>query len=168
MRLRSREQGNFESTKRSTESSLQNMMEIKFINKPENEKISRTAAAVFAAVTDPTLEELSDFKTAVSEAVTNAIIHAYPDAPGDIEMILQREGRQITVIVKDYGVGIENVAKSMEPLYTTFPSGERSGMGFTFMEAFSDHLEVDSIPGQGTTVKLVKTMGKGEESGADL
>lgn len=136
-----------------------NRMELTFWNQPENERIARTTAAVFAAVLDPTLEEISDFKTAVSEAVTNAIIHAYPETEGKINMILERKGNEVTVTVIDYGIGIENVEKSMEPLYTTLPSEERSGMGFTFMEAFTDHLEVKSEPGKGTSVRLSKKMG---------
>ena len=136
-----------------------NRMELTFWNQPENERIGRTTAAVFAAVLDPTLEEISDFKTEVSEAVTNAIIHAYPETEGKINMILERKGNEVTVTVIDYGIGIENVEKSMEPLYTTLPSEERSGMGFTFMEAFTDHLEVKSEPGKGTSVRLSKKMG---------
>lgn len=136
-----------------------NRMEMTFGNQPENERIGRTMAAVFAAVLNPTMEELSDFKTAVSEAVTNAIIHAYPEREGEIRMILERKGNEITVTVCDQGIGIENVEKSMEPLYTTLPSEERSGMGFTFMEAFTDHLEVNSEPGKGTRVCLSKKMG---------
>lgn len=136
-----------------------NRMELIFRNQPENERIGRTTAAVFAAVLDPTLEEISDFKTAVSEAVTNAIIHAYPESEGKINMILERQGNEVTVTVIDYGIGIENVARSMEPLYTTLSSEERSGMGFTFMEAFTDHLEVKSEPGKGTIVCLSKKMG---------
>lgn len=136
-----------------------NRMELIFGNQPENERIGRTMAAVFAAVLNPTMEELSDFKTAVSEAVTNAIIHAYPETEGEIHMVLERQGKDITVTVMDQGIGMENVERAMEPLYTTLPSEERSGMGFTFMEAFSDHLEVKSEPGKGTSVRLTKKMG---------
>lgn len=136
-----------------------NRMELIFCNQPENERIGRTMAAVFATVLNPTLEELSDFKTAVSEAVTNAIIHAYPGAEGDINMVLERKGNEITVTISDHGIGMENVEKFMEPLFTTLPSEERSGMGFTFMEAFSDYLEVKSEPGKGTCVCLMKKMG---------
>ena len=124
-----------------------NSLKMVFRNHPENERIVRTTAAVFVSILDPTLEEISDFKTAVSEAVTNAIIHAYPESGG---------------------VGIKDVKKSMQPLYTTLHTQERSGMGFTFMEAFSDEITVKSEPGKGTTVKLIKTMGKGEECGEDL
>ena len=136
-----------------------NKMELTFISLPENERIGRTMAAAFAAMINPTLEELSDFKTAVSEAVTNAIIHAYPEGRVEIKMSLERKGREFTVIVSDEGKGMENVRKSMEPLYTTLPEQERSGMGFTFMEAFTDKLEVESRPGHGTIVRMTKKMG---------
>lgn len=158
-----------------------NKMEMTFPNLAENERIGRTMAAVFAAVLNPTVEELCDFKTAVSEAVTNAIIHAYPDSYGEIHMSLVREDNQIDVTITDHGVGIADIKKSMEPLYTTITTGERSGMGFTFMEAFSDRLHVTSQPDKGTTVFLSKTMGesngkvgegalnkKGEKSGSYL
>lgn len=136
-----------------------NRVEMTFQNFPENERIGRTLAAAFAAVLNPTMEELSDFKTAVSEAVTNAIIHAYPESRGDIIMIMERVENTVTVHIRDFGMGIEDVEKSMEPLYTTLKSGERSGMGFTFMEAFTDHVEVESEPGKGTSVSLTKKMG---------
>ncbi len=145
-----------------------NSIKMVFRNHPENEKIVRTTAAVFASVLDPTLEEISDFKTAVSEAVTNAIIHAYPKTGGDIEAYFKRENRKITVIITDYGVGIKNIEKSMQPLYTTLHTQERSGMGFTFMEAFADEVKVKSEPGKGTTVKLIKIIRRGEECEEDL
>ena len=145
-----------------------NSLKMVFRNHPENERIVRTTAAVFASVLDPTLEEISDFKTAVSEAVTNAIIHAYPTRGGDIEDYFKREEKKITVIITDYGIGIRDVEKSMQPLYTTLHTQERSGMGFTFMEAFADEVKVKSEPGRGTTVKLIKIIGKGEECGEDL
>ena len=137
-----------------------NSLKMVFRNHPENERIVRTTAAVFVSILD--------FKTAVSEAVTNAIIHAYPESGGDIEAYFKRENKKITVIITDYGVGIKDVKKSMQPLYTTLHTQERSGMGFTFMEAFSDEITVKSEPGKGTTVKLIKIMGKGEECGEDL
>ena len=96
-----------------------NSLKMVFRNHPENERIVRTTAAVFVSILDPTLEEISDFKTAVSEAVTNAIIHAYPESGGDIEAYFKRENKKITVIITDYGVGIKDVKKSMQPLYTT-------------------------------------------------
>lgn len=136
-----------------------NRMEMIFQNHPENERIGRVMAAAFASVINPTMEELSDFKTAVSEAVTNAIIHAYPKAEGDIRMILERKENVVTVHIHDYGIGIEDIKKSMEPLYTTLRDEERSGMGFTFMEAFTDSVKVESEPGKGTRVSLTKKMG---------
>ena len=156
--------------------SKRNRMEISFPNLPENEMTGRCAAAVFAAVLDPTMEELNDFKTAVSEAITNAIIHAYPGSEGMISLRLEREDRRVLVTVTDQGVGIQDIERSMQPLYTTVTDGERSGMGFTFMEAFTDDLEVISSPGQGTRVILSKTMGpagrdpveEGDDSGPYL
>ena len=145
-----------------------NKMQLEILSKSNNEAFARITVAAFAAQLDPTIEELSDIKTAVSEAVTNAIIHAYPESGGDIEAYFKRENKKITVIITDYGVGIKDVKKSMQPLYTTLHTQERSGMGFTFMEAFSDEITVKSEPGKGTTVKLIKTMGKGEECGEDL
>ena len=136
-----------------------NSLKMVFRNRPENEKIVRTTAAVFASVLDP---------TAVSEAVTNAIIHAYPKTGGDIEAYFKREDKKITVLITDYGIGIKDVGKSMQPLYSTLHTQERSGMGFTFMEAFADEVEVKSVPGKGTTVKLIKIIGKGEECGENL
>lgn len=136
--------------------SRENRLEISFLSLPENERIGRTLAAAFAAVLDPTMEELCDFKTAVSEAVTNAIIHAYPESCGEIQVNMKRENNRLDVIVTDYGAGIEDVVKCMQPLYSTIKGGERSGMGFTFMEAFTDHMSVVSRPGKGTTVFLTK------------
>ena len=146
----------------------ENNVDVIFDAISENESFARVVAAAFVTRLDPTLEEISDIKTAVSEAVTNAIIHAYPESGGDIEAYFKRENKKITVIITDYGVGIKDVKKSMQPLYTTLHTQERSGMGFTFMEAFSDEITVKSEPGKGTTVKLIKTMGKGEECGEDL
>lgn len=136
-----------------------NRVEMTFDNNPENERIGRVMASAFAATLNPTMEELSDFKTAVSEAVTNAIIHAYPAGRGNILMIFERERDMVRVHIQDWGVGIADIRQSMEPLYTTWKSGERSGMGFTFMEAFTDRVEVKSEPGKGTTVSLTKKMG---------
>lgn len=136
-----------------------NDIEFTFWNEPENERLGRTVAAVFAAELNPTMEQLSDFKTAVSEAVTNAIIHAYPTGKGKIFMHLARSQEAVFVHIRDEGVGISDVEKSMEPLYTTLESQERSGMGFTFMEAFADELKVESEPGKGTSVYLMKKMG---------
>ena len=134
-------------------------MEIESLSK--NEELARVVTAVFMSRLDPTLEELDDVKTAVSEAVTNAVIHGYQEKEGIIYMELQTEGRQLTVMVRDLGVGILDVKKAMEPMYTTDKSGERSGMGFSFMEAFMDQVQVESEPGRGTLVTMKKKIGRG-------
>lgn len=133
-------------------------MEIESLSK--NEELARVVTAVFMSRLDPTLEELDDVKTAVSEAVTNAVIHGYQEKEGIIYMELQAENRQLTVLVRDLGVGISDVKKAMEPMYTTDLSGERSGMGFAFMEAFMDQVQVESEPGQGTLVTMRKKIGR--------
>ena len=147
---------------------FENEMKLEFISKSSNEAFARIAVAAFVSQLDPSLEELADIKTAVSEAVTNAIIHAYPKTGGDIEAYFKREDKKITVLITDYGIGIKDVGKSMQPLYSTLHTQERSGMGFTFMEAFADEVKVRSVPGKGTTVKLIKIIGKGEECGENL
>ncbi len=131
-----------------------NEVKLTFLSRSANEGFARTAAACFAAQLDPTLEEVNDVKTAVSEAVTNAIVHAYPDVLGTITMRLRiLEGRTLEVVVKDTGLGIPDVFRARQPLFTT--GGEdRSGMGFTIMESFMDSLKVRSTPGKGTTVTL--------------
>ena len=131
-----------------------NEVKLTFLSRSANEGFARTAAACFAAQLDPTLEEVNDVKTAVSEAVTNAIVHAYPDVLGTITMRLRiLEGRTLEVVVKDTGLGISDVSRARQPLFTT--GGEdRSGMGFTIMESFMDTLKVRSAPGKGTTVTL--------------
>ena len=133
-------------------------MEIESLSK--NEELARVVTAVFMSRLDPTLEELDDVKTAVSEAVTNAVIHGYQEKEGIIYMELQTEGQLLTVVVRDLGVGIQDVKKAMEPMYTTDKSGERSGMGFSFMEAFMDQVEVLSTPGEGTWVTMKKQIGR--------
>ena len=145
-----------------------NEMKIVFDSRPENEGLARVAVAAFCTQLNPTLEEVSDLKTAVSEAVTNCIIHAYEGKVQKIEVRCRMQGRIIWVDVIDKGIGIENISKAMEPMFTTKPEKDRSGMGFTFMEAFADEVEVKSVPGKGTTVKLIKIIGKGEECGENL
>lgn len=132
----------------------QNMMQIDFLSKSSNEGFARVAIASFAAQLDPTLEEIGDIKTAVSEAVTNAIVHAYPDCIGKIRIKVRCYERQILeIVVQDWGIGIEDVGKARQPMFTT--GGEdRSGMGFTIMESFMDALRVRSVPGKGTTVTM--------------
>lgn len=131
-----------------------NYIKIEFPSKSSNEAFARTAAAAFASQLDPTMDELGDIRTAVSEAVTNAIVHAYPDSIGKISMRLRILGRDtLEVSVRDWGRGIEEVERAMTPLYTT-GGEERSGMGFTIMGSFMDKLRVRSTPGKGTTVTM--------------
>ena len=142
---------------------LLNQMTVRFPSRSANESFARSAAAAFLAQMDPTLEELYDVKTAVSEAVTNAIVHAYPDRVGPVALSvkLYQDGTA-EITVRDRGVGIPDVKKAREPLYTTGGS-ERSGMGFTIMESFMDGLSVRSAPGKGTTVRLRKQLERREE-----
>lgn len=133
---------------------IENQVTLEFPSRSANEGFARTAAACFAAQLDPTLEEVNDIKTAVSEAVTNAIVHAYPDVLGKIQVRLRiKEGHVLEILVKDWGVGIADVELAREPLFTT-GSEERSGMGFTIMESFMDTLKVRSSPGKGVTVTM--------------
>ena len=128
----------------------------------QNEEFARVVAAVFMSRLDPTLEEVDDVKTAVSEAVTNAVIHGYRGGQGTIylELTADLEERILTVAVKDRGVGIADVKQAMEPMFTTDSEGERSGMGFSFMEAFMDQVEVESQPNHGTLVTMKKFIGR--------
>lgn len=127
-----------------------------------NEEFARVVTAVFMSRLDPTLEEVDDVKTAVSEAVTNAVIHGYRGGRGTIylDLTADLEERVLTVAVEDRGVGIEDVKQAMEPMFTTDPEGERSGMGFSFMEAFMDQVEVESQPNHGTLVTMKKSIGR--------
>ena len=137
-----------------------NEMQIIFDSRPVNEGLARVTAAAFCTQLNPTLEEVADLKTAVSEAVTNCIIHAYEGQVKKIEIFCRREGQKLWVDVIDKGVGIRDVAKAMEPLFTTKPEKDRSGMGFTFMEAFMDEVTVESQVGYGTVVHMKKTIGR--------
>jgi stage II sporulation protein AB (anti-sigma F factor) len=129
---------------------------IQFFSRSANEGFARATAACFMAQLDPTLDELGDVKTAVSEAVTNSIVHAYPDRIGIVTMRLRIfPDNTIEVVVRDKGVGIEDVERARSPLFTT-GNEERSGMGFTIMESFMDTLKVRSVPGKGTTVTMRK------------
>ena len=131
-----------------------NTATIEFLSRSANEGFARTAAACFAAQLDPTLDEINDIKTAVSEAVTNAIFHAYPDRLGRVKLKLRLfEDSLLEITVQDWGVGIADVAQARTPLFTT-GNEERSGMGFTIMESFMDTLRVRSTPGKGTTVTM--------------
>ena len=134
----------------------ENYVTLEFLSRSSNEGFARVAAAGFAAQLDPTLDELGDIKTAVSEAVTNAIVHAYPDELGRIVLKLKLlPGNVLELTVRDWGKGIDNVEQARKPLFTTGGS-ERSGMGFTIMESFMDKLIVRSVPGKGTTVQMRK------------
>ena len=136
-----------------------NEMQIVFDSRSENEGFARTAVAAFVSCLNPTVDELADIKTAVSEAVTNCIIHGYNLEPGKIFLDASLCGRTLVVSVTDEGKGIPDIQKAMEPLFTTRPELERSGMGFSFMEAFMDTVEVESSPGKGTRVIMRKEIG---------
>ncbi len=138
---------------------VKNKVNITFLSKSENEGFARLCVAALLSQADPTIEEMADVKTAVSEAVTNAIVHGYGQQRGDIHMECTLEEKLITVIVKDNGKGIPDVEKAREPLFTTNPEMERSGMGFTVMETFMDTVEVESIVGIGTKVTMKKRIG---------
>ena len=135
---------------------MENYVTLEFMSRSTNESFARIAAAGFAAQLDPTLDELGDIKTSVSEAVTNAIVHAYPDELGRIMVKMKLlDSNVLEIVVRDWGKGIENVEQARRPLYTT-GGEERSGMGFTIMESFMDHLKVKSELGKGTTVVMRK------------
>ena len=149
---------------------MKNEMKLEFVASPVNEGMARVAVASFMTSLNPTLEEVEDVKTAVSEAVTNCIIHGYgrPEIEMDknelaetnpkIYITCTTKGKVLQVEIKDYGVGIADIKKAMEPLYTSKPELERSGMGFAFMEAFMDELYVESEPGKGTCVRMKKNL----------
>lgn len=139
-----------------------NRMEVKFEAKSVNESFARVAVAAFLAELNPTLDEIADIKTAVSEAVTNAIIHGYQNGEGQVKVSCITTGMQVEIMVEDKGVGILDVEKAREPFFTTKPELERSGMGFAFMEAFMDELEVLSKVGEGTCITMKKELGKQE------
>ena len=140
---------------------MKNEMTLAFDSISENEGFARVAVTAFVSQLNPTLEEISDIKTAVSEAVTNAIIHGYPEDIHTVVVRTRLQDEMVEVWVIDEGVGIADVEQAMEPLYTTRPEQERSGMGFMFMEAFMDLVEVQSLPGVGTTVYMKKRIRKG-------
>ena len=147
---------------------FENEMKLEFISKSSNEAFARIAVAAFAAQLDPTIEELADIKTAVSEAVTNCIIHAYENRQGIIKINAklkknEETSNEIIIEISDNGKGIENIDIAKEPLYTTKPNLERSGMGFTIMESFMDTMKVESIVGLGTKITLTKKIKKEKE-----
>ena len=137
-----------------------NYMILEFPSKSCNEAFARSAVACFAAILDPTLEELGDIKTSVSEAVTNCIVHAYPDSYGIITLRCRiLKDNVLDIVVKDKGVGIPDIAEARKPMFTTGGS-ERSGMGFTIMESFMTTLEISSAPGKGTLVHMRRRIGR--------
>ena len=141
---------------------IRNEMKLEFRAISENEAFARTAVAAFVAQLNPTLEEISDIKTAVSEAVTNSIIHGYDGMENEDNRVWLTcfiKNDVLDVEIRDTGIGIENIEKAMQPLFTTKPELDRSGMGFAFMEAFMDDLEVFSEPGRGTSIHMVKKLG---------
>lgn len=140
-----------------------NEMVITFDSRSCNESFARVAVAAFMTQLNPTLEEVADVKTALSEAVTNAIVHGYENEVQKICVHCLICGREMTITVTDHGKGIEDIAKAMEPLFTTKPDSERSGMGFAFMEAFMDDVQVKSAVGEGTSVTMRKQIGKPNE-----
>ena len=137
-----------------------NKVHLEFDSKSVNERFARVTVAAFATQLNPIMEEISDIKTAVSEAVTNAIVHGYEGKEGTIYMDVEISGNKLSLRIHDDGVGIADVEKAMEPLFTTRPQEERAGMGFMFMEAFMDDLRAESEPGAGTTVFMEKTIGE--------
>ena len=136
-----------------------NQMQIEFSANSENEAFARMAAAAFLMYLDPSVMEMEDVKTAVSEAVTNAIIHGYENGPGMVRLSCTVTDRTAVITVSDSGTGIEDVEKAMQPLYTSKPELERSGMGFTMMKTFMDSVSVHSRPGEGTTITMTKSFG---------
>lgn len=145
-----------------------NEMKIEFISKSANEAFARISVAAFASQLDPTIEELADIKTAVSEAVTNSIIHGYERKQGIVKVFARLRENEIIIEISDKGKGIENIDIAKEPLYTTKPNLERSGMGFTIIESFMDSVEIESVVGLGTKITMTKKIkNKVEEDDED-
>ncbi len=138
---------------------MKDTLSMEILSRPQNEGFARATVAAFVARLNPTLEEINDIKTAVSEAVTNSVVHAYNNEEGIISIHIEIEDKNIAITITDKGEGIENIEKAREPLFTTKPEEERSGMGFTFMELFMDELIIESVKGEGTTVHMVKKIG---------
>ncbi len=137
-----------------------NQMELKFLSLSENERFARACVASFCSQLNPTIDELNDIRTAVSEAVTNCVVHAYPNCIGEIVLKVLLHPNNVTISITDFGVGINDIARAREPFFTTNTSGERSGMGFTIMESFMDNMEVINNKTCGTTVKMSKGLAK--------
>ncbi len=136
----------------------ENYMRINFLSLSQNETFARTVIAAFCLPLNPSLSELNEIKTAVSEAVTNAVVHGYPDGAGEIEMVAETTENKIHIEITDNGIGIENLDKAMEPFFTTRPDEERSGMGFTVMQTFMEDVKIVSEPNKGTKVIMNKTI----------
>lgn len=142
----------------------ENEMKISFISKSENEGFARTAVSAFAALTDPCVDEIADIRTAVSEAVTNCIVHAYRGTKGIIEITAKiLSSNELYIRIKDKGCGIPDIKQAMEPLYTSAPLEERAGLGFAVMESFMDKLTVKSTVGKGTVITMRKKIGEKNE-----
>ena len=137
---------------------MKNYLKTEFDAKSINEGLARVIAAGFIMPLDPTIEQMADIKTAVSEAVTNSIIHGYEETDGKVLMEFEIDERMLTIKVQDFGIGIEDICRAREPLYTSKPECDRSGMGFTVMESFMDSLHIISEYGQGTTVIMTKQL----------
>lgn len=135
-----------------------NSMQLKFLSLSENEVFARTVIAAFCLPLNPSVSELNDIKTAVSEAVTNAVVHAYPDTPGYIYMSAAKIDGKVHIEISDDGIGIENLDEAIEPFYTSRPEEERSGMGFTIMQTFMEDVEIFSTPNKGTKIVMNKTV----------
>ncbi|MDR0812878.1 MAG: anti-sigma F factor [Oscillospiraceae bacterium] len=145
-----------------------NKVRFEFLSRSVNESLARAYIAVFCAQADPTVDEVGDVKTAVSEAVTNAVVHAYPDTLGRVRVVARLfDDSSVEVVVRDWGVGIADVQKAREPLFTT-GDDMRSGMGFTIMESFCDKIKVKSVPGKGTTITLRKSFSTKAGDGAAI
>lgn len=146
---------------------IKNEMKIEFLSKSANEAFARIAVSAFASQLDPTIEEIADIKTSVSEAVTNAIIHAYPNGDGIVKVVARlvedENDSEIEIEVSDTGEGIEDIEEAKEPLFTTKCNLERSGMGFTIMESFMDSLKIESIVGLGTKITMKKKIKSAEK-----
>lgn len=137
---------------------MDNKITLKFLSFSENEAFARSVAGLFSLKLNPSISEITDIKTAVSEAVTNCIVHAYPDKVGEITMECTISGESIHINIFDSGVGIENLDQALEPFYTTKEDEERSGMGFTIMKSFMNSVKVESCKGKGTKIYMVKNI----------
>ena len=142
--------------KKVMDKNLDNDMKLEFLSKSNNEAFARITVAAFASQLDPTVEELADIKTAVSEAVTNCIIHGYEDTIGIVKIHCTINDNELTIEISDSGKGIEDINVAKQPLYTTRPNLERSGMGFTIMESFMDSIEIESVIDLGTKITMKK------------